>query len=326
MKENYWINGIIGVVVGDALGNPVQFMRRNEIKNRPEGAVTGMESGGVYHTPIGTWTDDSSMALATLDSIWELGQVDPEDIMTRFVDWYEYGDYTPFGKAFDMGNTCSEAILRFEWDHNVATCGLRGSRDNGNGSLMRIMPVCLYAAIKQMEGGMTDTEAVGIVEAVSALTHAHLRSRMACGLYYFMVRSLLGKEEKQPVIEVLQEGIDAGLKYYEKTDDKFILLEMSYFKRLFHLSAFAEVAEENIKSSGYVVDTIEAAIWSLITTGSFEECLLKVVNLGDDADTVGAVCGGLAGLYYGYGSVPEEWLSVIPRRDWIEELCRDMAG
>ena len=123
MKRNIWLDGMMGVVVGDALGCPVQFMSREEISGRAAGPVTGMESGGVYHMPAGTWTDDSSMALAALDSIRELGEVDLEDIMTSFVDWYEEGEYTPFGEAFDMGNTCSNAIELFE----------NGTDDRGSG-------------------------------------------------------------------------------------------------------------------------------------------------------------------------------------------------
>ena len=114
MKRNIWIDGMMGVIVGDALGCPVQFMRREEIAGRPAGPVRGMESGGVYHMPEGTWTDDSSMALAALASIRELGEVDLEDIMTRFVAWYEEGEYTPFGETFDMGSTCSMAIENWE--------------------------------------------------------------------------------------------------------------------------------------------------------------------------------------------------------------------
>ena len=151
MERNIWLDGVMGVVVGDALGCPVQFMSREEIADRPHGPVAGMEGYGTYNMPVGTWTDDSSMALATLSSIIDKGEADPTDIMTRFIAWYEDGEYTPFGEAFDIGNTCSCAIERYEQERDPMTCGGTSVRSNGNGSLMRIMPACLYYYDKQQK-------------------------------------------------------------------------------------------------------------------------------------------------------------------------------
>ncbi len=313
MERNIWLDGMMGLVVGDALGCPVQFMSREEIADRPQGPVTGMEGYGTYDMPEGTWTDDSSMALAALDSILELGKVDLTDIMKRFVEWYERGEYTPFGESFDIGNTCSLAIDRFEKEHDITSCGGRGERSNGNGSLMRIMPACLYA----YDRGLSPEDAVGTVHDVSSLTHAHQRSKIACGLYYFCVKSVLdgdGLPEKR-----LQDGLDLGFTFYGR--DIACRVELAHYGRLRNLEEFKTVPVSGIRSSGYVVDSLEAAIWCLITTESFRECLLKAVNLGDDTDTIGAIAGGLAALYYGYDSIPEEWITVIQRRDMIEEMC-----
>ena len=309
--KNIWLDGIMGIIIGDALGCPVQFMERDELKER--GLVTEMEGHGTYDMPVGTWTDDGSMTIATLDSINALGKIDLEDIMTSFVDWYEDGEYTPFGEPFDIGNTCSFAIEAYEKDHDLLTCGRTSDRSNGNGSLMRIIPVCLYA----YEKGLTDDDAIKYVHAVSGLTHNHARSKMACGLYYFCVCAVL--EGDGNLRDRLQNGMDQGFAYYEK--DIANRVELSYYGRLRDLSEFADKEESEIKSTGYVVDSLEAAIWSLINTDSFKECELKAVNLADDSDTIGAIAGGLAGLYYGYESMPEEWLSVIQRREWIEEMC-----
>lgn len=322
MKKNIWLDGMMGLVVGDALGVPVQFLSREEIKNRPDGLVTGMESGGVFDMPEGTWSDDSSMALATLSSILDKGEIDPADIMMQFVRWEFKGDYTPFGEAFDQGNTCSSAIYSFSKLPDIKTCGSTGEYANGNGALMRILPVCLYYYDKQKKVCTSEDEAIEGLHVISGLTHNHLRSKMCCGIYYFCVKSIIdgAKKDKKPVLgALLQEGIDNGLKYYGS--DISNLTEMAYFRRIFHLFEFKDVPEEQIKTSGYVIDSIEAAIWCLITTDSYKECMLKVVNLGDDTDTVAAIAGGLAGLYYGYEAIPEEWLGVIKRRDWIEELC-----
>ena len=310
--HNIWLDGVMGVIIGDALGCPVQFMERDELKER--GLVTGMEEHGTYDMPVGTWTDDGSMTIATLDSINALGEIDLEDIMTSFVDWYEDGEYTPFGEAFDIGNTCSFAIEAYEKDHDLLSCGRTSDHSNGNGSLMRIIPVCLYAC----EKGLTNDDAVKFVHAVSGLTHNHVRSKMACGLYYFCVRAILKGEGN--LRDRLQSGMDQGFSYYEK--DIANRVELSYYGRLRDLSEFSDTKEDEIKSTGYVVDSLEAAIWSLINTESFKECELKAVNLADDSDTIAAIAGGLAGLYYGYEGMPEEWLSVIQRREWIEEMCR----
>ena len=117
----------------------------------------------------------------------------------------------------------------------------------------------------------------------------------------------------------LQAGIDEAMDYYRGDITNYV--EMAHYGRLLSLDDFAGCKEEEIKSSGYVVDSLEAAVWSLITTDSFEEGLLRAVNLGDDSDTVGAIAGGLAALYYGYEGIPEEWLEVIKRRAWIEGMC-----
>ncbi|MBP3297354.1 MAG: ADP-ribosylglycohydrolase family protein [Lachnospiraceae bacterium] len=317
MERNIWIDGMMGLVVGDALGCPVQFMTREEIAERPERLVTGMESGGVYDMPEGTWTDDSSMALAALDSIVELGKVDLEDIMESFVDWYEEGEYTPFGEAFDMGNTCSIAIESYERERDPMTCGGVKESSNGNGSLMRIMPVCLYAYAKKLP---TD-EAIKVVHEVGGLTHNHMRAKIACGLYYFCVKAIL--DQKGTLMERIQKGLDEGFFFYEK--DIRNRVELTYYRRLQNLQEFTEVPESKIKSTGYVVDFIEAAIWSLIQKNSFKDALLTAVNLGDDSDTIGAITGGLAALYYGYDCIPEEWLGFIQRRGWIEDLCKKAA-
>jgi ADP-ribosylglycohydrolase/tyrosine-protein phosphatase YwqE len=284
-----------------------------------------MESGGVYDMPAGTWSDDSSMALATLVSILESGILAPEDVMVKFCLWEVKGKYTPFGEAFDEGNTCSDAIYRFLRNQDVRTCGKTGEYANGNGALMRILPACLYyyEAQKKFPGDMTK-DVIGGIDAISGLTHNHLRSKMACGLYYFMVREILdsaanSEKQKLSLMDILQKGMDAGLRFYGS--NILNLTEMAYFGRLFNLSEWQEAAEDTVCSGGYVIDSLEAAVWCLITTDTFRDCLLRAVNLGDDTDTIAAIAGGLAGLYYGYENIPKEWLCQIQRKDWIEEMC-----
>lgn len=315
--QNSWLDGMMGLIVGDALGVPVQFMSRGAIRDRAKGPVTGMESGGVFNTPAGTWSDDSSMALATMESIRRKGCVDPEDIMQNFVKWLYGGEFTPFEKAFDQGNTCVMAISKFAETADWQNCGRTGESANGNGALMRILPVCLHYLEKYDLSDEGDAEATGGIHLVSGLTHNHIRSQMACGLYYFMAKEIL-KDRSRPLTDCLQGGMDAGWDFYKK--DIARLTELSRFERLFYLEEFAETPEREIKSSGYVLDSIEAAVWCLITTDNLKDCLLKAVNLGDDSDTVAAIAGGLAGLYYGYQAIPEEWLEVIQKREWLEDF------
>ena len=179
---------------------------------------------------------------------------------------------------------------------------------------MRILPACLYAYEKKL----SDADAVKMIHKVAGLTHNHIRGQIACGLYYFCAKSILSGEGSP--VELLQEGFDRGFEYYER--DIALRTELARYGRLRDIKVLSGLPEDKIKSSGYVVESIEAAIWSLATTESFGECLLKAVNLGDDTDSVAAIAGGLAGLYYGYDSIPAEWLKVIQRREWVEEQCR----
>ena len=172
--RNIMLDVMMGLVVGDALGCPVQFLSREQIKNR--GLVTGMEGYGTYNMPVGTWTDDSSMALCELASINEKKGIDLDDIMVRFMDWEFNGAYTPFGEAFDEGNTCRWAIYDYRNHNDPKTCGKTGEYANGNGALMRILPVCLYYLNRQNIICTSDDEAIHNIHEVTALTHNHLRS------------------------------------------------------------------------------------------------------------------------------------------------------
>lgn len=313
-NTNIWLNGIMGVVVGDALGCPVQFESREEVARHP---VTGMRGYGTFNLPEGSWTDDSSLTIALLESIRRAGKIDLDDIMGNFMKWLYDGEFTPYGQSYDIGRGTMQAINRYRKNRKAKKCGGDEEWNNGNGSLMRIMPACLYCTVMETSGMYSDRDAIESIHSVGSLTHAHIRSNIACGLYFFMVkRILLGDGSLQ---ERMQEGLSQGYAFYESyLADKE---NLHYYDRLKALDDFKSLPADKIKSTGYVVDALEAAVWSLITTDSFDQTLLKAVNLGDDTDTVCAIAGGLAGLYYGYDSIPEEWLSAIKRREWIEGMC-----
>ena len=308
--KNMWKDGVLGVVTGDALGCPVQFETREEVKAHP---VTGMRGMGTFNLPAGSWTDDSSLTLALTESLKRLDAIDLIDILGNFVKWLDQGEFTPYGYAYDIGEGTMKSILRYKKSKNPLTCGGKEEWNNGNGSLMRILPACLFC----IEKGFSDQDAIQIVHQVGSLTHAHILANIACGLYFFMAREIVsGKGELKAA---LQAGLNRGFSFYEAALTDHIFL--SRFDRLRDLDAFGAVPEDKINSNGYVLDTLEAAVWCLITTDSFSAALLKAVNLGDDTDTVAAVCGGLAGLRYGAAAIPEPWLSALKRREWIEKLC-----
>ena len=313
-NTNIWLNGIMGVVVGDALGCPVQFESREEVARHP---VTGMRGYGTFNLPEGSWTDDSSLTIALLESIRRVGEIDLDDIMGNFMKWLYDGEFTPYGESYDIGRGTMQAINRYKKNRKAKKCGGDEEWNNGNGSLMRIMPACLYCSVMESSGMYSDRDAIDAIHSVGGLTHAHIRSNIACGLYFFMAKYILFREGS--LQERIQEGLTQGFAFYESyLADKE---NLHYYDRLKDLEAFKSLPADKIKSTGYVVDALEAAVWSLITTDSFDQALLKAVNLGDDTDTVGAIAGGLAGLHYGYDSIPEDWLSAIKRREWIEEMC-----
>lgn len=294
---------ILGHAVADALGLPVQFYDRIERDNDP---VTDMREYGVFSMPKGSWSDDTSLSLCALDSLAK-GNLDYEDIMKNFGLWYFQGEFTPLGFAYDIGGTCAEAIESyFLRDKGLENCGGREERSNGNGSLMRIHPFVLYQAAKGIspEDGMADTF------KASALTHAHNRSKLGCGIYACVLNELLCAPTKTSVYRGLE--LAKSLLCNEP--------EFSKYSRLFD-DDFAELPRDSIISGGYVVTTLEAALWCLLTTDSYRACVLKAVNLGKDTDTVAAVTGGLAGALYGLEGIPADWLEVLMLREYIEALC-----
>lgn len=310
---NFVLDGIMGLCVADALGVPVEFMDRETLKKDP---VVGMREYGTYNQPAGTWSDDTSMTLCLVDSLSK--GLDYEDIMLNFIKWIEEGEYTPYGEAFDIGITTRKALMSFKNGVPPLECGGRSEHDNGNGSLMRILPILFY--LQSMYG--TDfadiDEVYEIIHNISALTHGHKRSQIACGIYISVASRLIGGMGLETAVDL---GIYDAMKYYKDRED--YINELKHFRRL-EMKNFAEIPEEEIKSGGYVVDTLEAAIWCLLNTDNYKGCVLKAVNLGNDTDTVAAVAGGLAGLKYGYEGIPRDWVNEIARKEYVEDLCNQL--
>ena len=308
--KNSWKDGVMGVVIGDALGRPVQFESRWDVSTHP---ITGMRGGGTFNKPIGAWTDDSSLTLALLCSLIQRGKVDYDAIMGNFMEWLYEGAFTPYGEAYDVGRITRRAIDEYKRHRKPFQCGGTAENTNGNGSLMRILPAALYCCAKELP----DKEAIDIIHKVGGLTHAHICCNIGCGLYFFMTRALLSNAGS--LKDRLRNGLAEGFAYYEAALSDHEFLEK--YDRLRDLDAFAALPERKIYSTGYVVDTLEAALWSLLNEETFGDTLLRAVNLGEDTDTVGAVAGGLAGLYYGSEGIPADWVEAIASREWIDRVC-----
>ena len=298
---------LMGLAVGDALGVPVEFSSRNKMKRNP---VVGMREFGVWSQPIGTWSDDTSLTVAAMESITRLKKFDDVDIMKNFVRWLRDDEFTANNDTFDCGNTTGSAIQNFMQGLPPDKCGITHDQSNGNGSLMRIFPAIFYAYAK----ATTDEDAIKIVHKLSALTHAHSISKMACGIYYFIAAQIL---DGQKLNDAISNGLKQAQDFY--TNQQEFLDAVDVYRRIFKAD-FAALPEDEIKSSGYVVSTLEAVIWCLLNTGDYKTLVLNAVNLGGDTDTIGAIAGGIGGLYYGVQQIPTDWLKILKRREYLEEM------
>lgn len=287
---------LLGLAVGDALGVPVEFKKRGTFH------VDGMEGYGTHNQPPGTWSDDSSLALALADALAE-DAISMEAIARRFIAWLDEGRFTPHGEAFDIGNATSRALGRLKKGVAPEDAGGKNMFDNGNGSLMRIAPLVFFLPDLPL------ADRLELCRKVSSITHAHPISILACFIYLEYLMLLRGIDKSEAYADLRE-----NFKRYAPLLDEAAL---PHFDRILKRN-LAQLPEDEIKSSGYVVDTLEAAMWCFLKTGNYAEAVLKAVNLGEDADTVGAVTGAMAGLYYGEGEIPPEWLAALASR---KEIC-----
>ena len=240
-------------------------------------------------------------------------KINYQDIAENFVSWYERGNFTANGDCFDIGITTRSAIVRHARKLLPPTeCGSTDENSNGNGSLMRILPATLYLYGKN---GKISADELKIIHEFSALTHGHIISCMACGIYSLIAAQILNGKD---IFDAFKLGIDDAKKFYGEND------AFNNFNRLCDEN-FAETPEDEISARGYVVSTLEAALWCLLNTDNYKSAMLKTVNLGKDTDTAAAVAGGLAGIFYGVENIPDEWLKTLKRRDYLEKIADDFA-
>ncbi|MCK3685091.1 ADP-ribosylglycohydrolase family protein [Maribellus sp. YY47] len=301
-------SALFGVAVGDALGVPVEFKSRKTISENP---VTDMIGYGTYNLPAGTWSDDSSLTFCLAEALTQ--QFDTEVIGKNFVEWLYQNHWTPGGTVFDIGIGTRQAIDRLAKGKRAENAGNFEANSNGNGSLMRILPLLFYCSDKPT------TERFELTRQVSSITHGHIRSITACFYYLEFARHILQGKDKFEIYKILQTELPDFLNTLSISRD-----EIQIYHRLLENEIFG-VNEERIYSDGYVVHTLEASIWCLMTTDSYKDAVLKAVNLGDDTDTTAAVTGGLAGLLYGFSDIPGRWINSLAKYREIENLCHKLG-
>ncbi len=299
---------LFGLAIGDALGVPVEFRSREQLQRSP---ITGMTGFGSWNQPLGTWSDDSSLAFCLAESLSKGYHLD--DIALNFINWKQHGYWGAHHKVFDIGGATRFAIDRLTKGCSPHVSGGMMEEDNGNGGLMRIMP--LLFVIKDLPVA----ERYKMIKEVCAVTHAHFRSVFSCFIYLEFALEILKDNPKDIAYCKMQQAV---ISFAE--ENQFNPKELALFSRILK-SNIKQEEEKSIRSGGYVLNTLEASIWCLLNTGNYRDAVLKAVNLGEDTDTTGCVTGGLAGLQYGYDSIPADWKEKIARADDIENLCTRFA-
>lgn len=298
---------LIGLAVGDALGAAVEFKSPGSFE-----PVTCFRAGGPHRLGPGEWTDDTSMALALADSIGQ-GDWDLDDQARRYVSWWRDGKYSVNGRCFDIGNTTVDALSRFQQHEDAKASGSPSSRASGNGSIMRLAPV----PIRFADHFPDQVEQLAQLAAESSLpTHASPQCLSACRYFAIVLAGLIHGLERDEVLSPTWEPLQK-LRAREPLHPEVDAVASGSFR---------DLKPPAIKGSGYVVKSLEAALWAFRDAQDFREAVLKAVNLGDDADTTGAVCGQLAGAFWGESGIPESWLEGLAKREMIEKALAGLLG
>ncbi len=293
---------LIGLAVGDAVGTTVEFRTPGTFP-----PVTDMTGGGPFALDPGQWTDDTSMALCMAESLVEIGRFDPIDQLERYVRWWKQGHLSSTGRCFDIGRQTRSALASF-MESRSPTNGSVGEYDAGNGSLMRLAPVAMA------HWGDPET-AIRLAGESSATTHGNIECVNASRYFAALLIGAFQGKSKQEILSPAFSPVP-GLWEHAPLSPKIAAIAAGSFKNK---------QPPEIRGSGYVVDCLEAALWAFETTNDFKSAILAAVNLGDDADTTAAVCGQIAGAFYGTNAIPADWLSKLAERELIARLANSLA-
>ncbi|MCG3884551.1 ADP-ribosylglycohydrolase family protein [Photobacterium leiognathi] len=299
-KENRLISkaagSLLGLACGDALGTTLEFKPKDSCK-----PLTDMVGGGPFSLEPGQWTDDTSMMLCLADSLIEQGCVDTHDQIQRYVRWRFDGYNSCTGSCFDIGITVSKALSSYQ-ETGVAESGPVDLNSAGNGSLMRVAPIALFFSNKSV------ADALEAAQLSSLTTHGEERCVQACQMMTFILHSILNQTDLDEPKQFLKKILADYLRVIGHCNPE--IKEIATCK-------FYEKDLDSIRGTGYVVSSLEAALWWFINSDSFGEGALLAANLGDDADTTAAIFGQVAGAYYGMSGIPTAWLN---RLAWVEHI------
>ena len=297
MIEDKYKGMFIGLAIGDTLGMPLEFKQRGSFE-----PIQALQAGGPFDLPLGYWTDDTSMALCLADSILDKQGYDSYDVMDRYANWLDNGYRSSTGVCFDIGNQVSSAISSYKTSPEVASNELR-TESAGNGCIMRLAPV--------------------VVASIAADNGLEVTMQLA---------AISGRETHYSVLAEEATALFAGLLFNAvkaNTKDRVLQFDVSTKPSAQLLTVIQNAShktESQLKPTGFVVDTLEVAVWAFMTTDNFKDGALKAVNLGGDSDTIGAVYGQLAGAYYGLSGIPQDWLDQLHDYNEMEQLAIQLSA
>ena len=311
------IDGLLGLAVGDAFGVPVEFMSRREVRALDLRDMVGRDTNPGFRgrwtdlIPSGAWSDDTSMTIAAMSSIIEKkGEIDWEDIMLKFDDWWSRSKYTSLNFPFGLGSTVGDAMIRHLNGVPALECGGKGFRDNGNGALMRMFPFSMYCIMHDF----TDSETLSLIRKAAGITHGHEINAMSCYLYTLFLDKCIKLKNPENAYRMMT---DPG----RQSEFRHIFSEETF-------KAHAQVFEldsrvfnpDSIRESGYVVDSLAVSLYSILNTQNYEDAVRMAVNFGYDTDTNAAITGSIAGAMYGKSLIPDRWVNTVRKKDYLIQI------
>ena len=301
-KESRLKGCMLGLAIGDAMGAPVEFMKRGTFE-----PITGYRSGGKFRLNAGEWTDDTAMALCLAQSLIDSNGFDPIDQLDKYLEWIDSGYMSCTGKMVGLGKTCWRSLVRYRRTGQAYT-DIKHEKFSGNGSLMRLSPICIYY-VDDLD------QAVHHAALSSKTTHGSPIAVDCCRYFAYVILNFVNGIDKDTLFS--DRFISDTYKYFS---DEPLHRELNSIIRCEYISK----GEDEIQSTGYAIHSLEAALWSFYHTSTLEDAILKSVNLGDDADTVGVITGQLAGAYYGMDGILEEWINGLSHLDLIETVSKGL--
>lgn len=356
-RESVVKDGVIGFAIGDALGVPVEYTERALLDLDP---VTHMRGYGTYRQPAGTWSDETSLMLATMDSITQMGQIHLDDMMIRYLSWYDEKAYVAYHEVFDLNTIISTALGNYRSGVAAFFCGGRSDFHNGNGGLTRMLPLAYFLESPHFKQNAEESSplyrpdylAIEAIHQVSCLTNGHYVALVSASIYTYLARWLIrwrlqggqpGSLRAEDLIDPIAQILDGLEQIYLNMEYSFMVSPLGertqpsqeerdgfaaafkLFDRIRQPELFRLLPIDAIQSDGYCLHSMELVIHCLLNHSSFEDTVLSAVNLGADTDTHGAMVGGLAGILYGQAYIPQEWQHDLAKKQELEQHA-DMAS